>query len=241
MPRRLPFGAMAATFALDSVVAGPPDAPILREITIDIPCDGITALAGPSGSGKSTLLRLLNRLDSPLSGSISLEGRALEEWDPSELRRRVAMAFQRPPLFPGTVEDNFRVAFSEISVERSGQALERVGLPSDMVSQKAADLSGGEAQRMAIARALLTEPRVLLADEPTAALDSAARRMIEDLGREVAASGIPIVWVTHDTGQLRRLADHVLLLIAGEVRAFGPLADLDVSDDPLVRELVGAP
>lgn len=232
---------MAATFVLDSVVAGPADAPILRSITVEIPCAGITALAGPSGSGKSTLLRLLNRLDDPLSGSISLEDRPLPEWDPSELRRRVAMVFQRPPLFPGTVDDNLRVALRDLSPERAGHVLRHVGLSADVLGQKAVDLSGGEAQRMAIARALLTEPRLLLADEPTAALDGAARRTIEDLGREVAASGIPIVWVTHDTEQLRRLADHVLLLTEGEVRAFGRLADLDASDDPLVRELVGTP
>ena len=232
---------MAATFVLDSVAAGPADGPILRSVTVEIPCEGITVLAGPSGSGKSTLLRLLNRLDDPLSGTISLEDRPLPEWVPNELRRRVAMVFQRPPLFPGTVEDNLRVAVPDMPPERAGQVLRQVGLSAGVLSQKAVDLSGGEAQRMAIARALLTEPEVLLADEPTAALDGAARRTIEDLGREVAASGIPIVWVTHDTEQLRRLADHVLLLADGEVRAFGHLADLDASDDPLVRELVGAP
>jgi len=232
---------MAATFVLDSVAAGPADGPILRSVTVEIPCEGITVLAGPSGSGKSTLLRLLNRLDDPLSGTISLEDRPLPEWVPNELRRRVAMVFQRPPLFPGTVEDNLRVAVPDMPPERAGQVLRQVGLSAGVLSQKAVDLSGGEAQRMAIARALLTEPEVLLADEPTAALDGAARRTIEVLGREVAAGGIPIVWVTHDTEQLRRLADHVLLLADGEVRAFGRLDDLDASDDPLVRELVGAP
>ena len=232
---------MAATFVLDSVAAGPADGPILRSVTVEIPCEGITVLAGPSGSGKSTLLRLLNRLDDPLSGTISLEDRPLPEWVPNELRRRVAMVFQRPPLFPGTVADNLRVALPDMPPERAGDVLRRVGLSAGVLSQKAVDLSGGEAQRMAIARALLTDPEVLLADEPTAALDGAARRTIEVLGREVAASGIPIVWVTHDTEQLRRLADHVLLLADGEVRAFGRLDDLDASDDPLVRELVGAP
>ena len=232
---------MAATFVLDSVAAGPADGPILRSVTVEIPCEGITVLAGPSGSGKSTLLRLLNRLDDPLSGTISLEDRPLPEWVPNELRRRVAMVFQRPPLFPGTVEDNLRVAVPDMPPERAGHVLRDVGLSAGVLNQKAVDLSGGEAQRMAIARALLTEPEFLLADEPTAALDGAARRTIEVLGREVAASGIPIVWVTHDTEQLRRLADHVLLLADGEVRAFGRLDDLDASDDPLVRELVGAP
>ena len=94
---------------------------------------------------------------------------------------------------------------------------------------------------MSIARALLTEPDVLLADEPTAALDAASRRTIEELGRAIADSGVPIVWITHDTEQLRRLANHVVVLIDGGVAAFGHLHDLDVHDDPIVRELVGAP
>ncbi len=99
-----------ATFELIDVVAGPAEAPILRGITLQVPCEGILAVAGPSGSGKSTLLRLLNRLDDPLSGTISWDGRDITEWEPRELRRRVAMIFQSAPRFPGTVFDNFEVA-----------------------------------------------------------------------------------------------------------------------------------
>ncbi|MEM8745686.1 MAG: ATP-binding cassette domain-containing protein [Actinomycetota bacterium] len=230
-----------ASFELVDVVAGPPDAPILRSITLTVPCDGILAVAGPSGSGKSTLLRLLNRLDDPTSGSISWEGRRLDEWDPTELRRRVAMVFQRAPLFPGTVRDNFRVALPDVSEDRAAHVLEHVGLPAEMIDQPADRLSGGEAQRMCFARALLTDPAVLLADEPTAALDVGARHTVEDLGLEIAESGVPIVWITHDTEQLRRLADHVVVLVDGSVTAFGHLDELDEHPDPTVRELVGAP
>ena len=93
---------------------------------------------------------------------------------------------------------------------------------------------------MCVARALLTEPVVLLADEPTAALDRAARITVEDLGRSLADSGVAVIWVSHDTDQLRRLADHVIVLADGSVRATGHLAELDVSDDALVRQSVGA-
>ena len=230
-----------ATFELRGVVAGPPDAPILRDVSVDIPCRGITAVAGPSGSGKSTLLRLLNRLDDPLAGSIVLDDRRLDQWDPSELRRRVAMVFQRPPLFRGTVLDNLRVALPDVTGERAVHVLDHVGLDAGLLGRAAADLSGGEAQRMCIARALLTNPTVLLADEPTAALDSAARRTIEELGREIAADDVPIVWVTHDTAQLRRLADDALVVVDGRIAAFGHLDELDAHPDAAVRQLVGGP
>ena len=228
------------SFELRHVVAGPADAPILRGISVDIPCEGITALAGPSGSGKSTLLRLLNRLDDPVAGSIALDGKPLTSFAPSELRRRVGMVFQRPPIFDGDVLANLRVADPELSVERAERALEGVGLPPGLLTRPAADLSGGEAQRMCVARALLTEPSVLLADEPTAALDRRARTTIEDLGRTVADGGVPIVWVTHDTEQLRRLADHAMVLVDGEVAAFGHVDELSTHPEDAVRRLVGA-
>lgn len=228
-------------FELRDVYAGPPDAPILKGIDLVVPCDGILAVAGPSGSGKSTLLRLLNRLDDPLSGTITWEGRDLADWDPKELRRRVAMVFQQAPIFPGTVRDNFLVALPELDDERAYHVLDHVGMPRELLDREADRLSGGEAQRMSIARALLTEPGVLLADEPTASLDFAARRTVEDLGLEIAASGVPLVWITHDTTQLRRLASHAVVLIAGEVVAFGHLDELDLHDDSRVRDLVGAP
>ncbi|MFK8022614.1 MAG: ATP-binding cassette domain-containing protein [Ilumatobacter sp.] len=229
-----------AVFELRGVVAGPSDAPILKGIDLVVPCEGILAVAGPSGSGKSTLLRLLNRLDDPLSGTITWEGRNLTDWDPRELRRRVAMVFQQAPIFPGTVRDNFAVALPDVDEARARHVLDHVGMPQELLERPADRLSGGEAQRMSIARALLTDPAVLLADEPTAALDTASRRTVEDLGLEIAASGVPLVWITHDTAQLRRLADHAVVLIDGEVAAFGHLSELDAHADPQVRELVGA-
>jgi putative ABC transport system ATP-binding protein len=228
-------------FELVGVSAGPVEGdPILRSIDLVIPANGVTVLAGPSGAGKSTLLRLLNRLDDPVAGEIRWRGRALTEWAPTELRRQVAMVFQRPPLFAGTVLDNLRVARADVEAERAGHVLEHVGLDPELLGQEAESLSGGEAQRMCVARALLTEPAVLLADEPTAALDRAARATVEDLGRMLADSGVAVIWVSHDTDQLRRLADHVIVLADGAVRAVGHLSELDASPDALVRQSVGA-
>ena len=229
-------------FELIGVDAGPVAGdPILRAIDLVVPANGVTVLAGPSGAGKSTLLRLLNRLDDPVSGEVRWRGRALTDWSPTELRRQVAMVFQRAPLFAGTVLDNLRVALADVDVERARHVLEHVGLDAALLDQDADSLSGGEAQRMCVARALLTDPAVLLADEPTAALDRAARATVEDLGRMLADSGVAVIWVSHDTDQLRRLADHVIVLADGSVRAAGHLAELDVSADPIVRQSVGAP
>jgi putative ABC transport system ATP-binding protein len=230
------------TFELVGVAAGPVAGdPILRSIDLVVPAEGVTVLAGPSGAGKSTLLRLLNRLDDPAAGEVRWRGRALTDWPPTELRRQVAMVFQRPPLFAGTVLDNLRVALADVDIERATHVLEHVGLSAALLEQEATSLSGGEAQRMCVARALLTEPAVLLADEPTAALDRAARTTVEDLGRQLADSGVGVIWVSHDTDQLRRLADHVIVLADGAVRAVGHLDELDASTDPIVRRSVGAP
>ncbi len=231
----------ADAFELRGVDAGPVGDPILRGIDLVVPANGVTVLAGPSGAGKSTLLRLLNRLDDPLAGEIRWRDRPLTEWEPTELRRQVAMVFQRAPVFPGTVLDNLAVALPGITEDRALHVLEHVGLEPDLLGHEADTLSGGEAQRMCVARALLTDPAVLLADEPTAALDRAARATVEDLGRSLADSGVAVIWVSHDTDQLRRLADHVIVLAAGSVLATGHLGDLDLSDDPLVRQSVGAP
>lgn len=228
-------------FDLIGVDAGPAGEPILRSIDLVVPADGVTVLAGPSGAGKSTLLRLLNRLDDPIAGDVRWCGRSLTDWEPTELRRQVAMVFQRAPLFAGTVHDNLRVALPEVDDERAAHVLEHVGLRPALLDHAADTLSGGEAQRMCVARALLTDPAVLLADEPTAALDGVARATVEDLGRMLADSGVAVIWVSHDTDQLRRLADHVIVLADGTVRAVGHLDELDASDDPLVRRSVGAP
>jgi len=134
-----------------------------------------------------------------------------------------------------------RVARADVDVEQAAHVLEHVGLDADLLGQEADSLSGGEAQRMCVARALLTDPAVLLADEPTAALDRAACSTVEDLGRMLADSGVAVIWVSHDTDQLRRLADHVIVLADGTVRAVGHLDELDASPDPLVRQSVGAP
>ena len=175
----------------------------------------VTVLAGPSGSGKSTLLRLANRLSIPSEGHVRLDGVDCATLDPPRLRRRVGMVLQRPAPFAGSVRENLTVARPGLDDVTAGRALARVGLAPEMLDRIADDLSGGEVQRMCIARTLLTDPSVILMDEPTSALDPAARLGIERLTRELAQSGLTVVWVTHDLAQAHRLADRAWVLVDG--------------------------
>lgn len=208
-----------AAFELHGVAVTTPEQHLLEGVDVAVPADGVTALIGPSGSGKTRLLRLLNGLDLPAAGTIRYRGTPLDQLDRRELRRQVGMVFQRPPLFPGTVLENLRVARADLDRDRAAAALERVRLPPDQLDQDARSLSGGEAQRMCFARALLTGPDVLLADEPTAGLDEAPKLALEALTRELADDGVAIVWVSHDRDQVERLADHTLVLRDGTVTA----------------------
>ena len=208
-------------FAFESVSVGPPEARRLHALDAQLPDGGLTVVGGPSGSGKSTLLRLCNRLEVPSQGTVRHRGEDVTQRDPLTLRRAVAMVFQRPVTFAGTVLDNLREADRACDDERGGELLERVGLPASFLDRDAAQLSGGEAQRACLARALATNPRVMLMDEPTSALDGKAADVLERLAQQLVAGGTPVVWVTHSVEQMRRLADYLLLLEDGTVDRSG--------------------
>jgi len=193
------------------------DATILDDVTLSVPDTGITVLVGPSGAGKSMLLRLLNRLEVPTAGEVRFRGEPVSAIDPLTLRRRVGMVFQRPAPFPGTVRDNLLVADPSAGDDHLAAALRDARLDARFLDRSADDLSGGEAQRMCLARTLVTDPEVLLMDEPTAALDPEARRGLERTAHRLAEGGRPLVWVTHDLEQARRLADDVIVLVGGRL------------------------
>jgi putative ABC transport system ATP-binding protein len=190
---------------------------VLDEITAWIPAAGITVVSGPSGAGKTTLLRLCNRLEVPDAGTVCYRGQPLHELDPLALRRRVGMVFQRPTPFPGTVADNLVVARPDAAADELGTALERVALDPELLGQEARSLSGGELQRMCLARTLVTGPETLLLDEPTSALDEQPKRVFESAARDLAAQGITIIWVTHDAAQAARIADQIYQLRDGHL------------------------
>jgi putative ABC transport system ATP-binding protein len=180
-----------------------------------------TGVAGPSGSGKTTMLRLCNRLEVPDSGTVLYHGRDVSTLDPLELRRRVGMVFQRPTLLGGTVLDELRVAEPHATLEECTGVLQRVSLAAAFLDRHGGELSGGEAQRVCLARTLLTSPEVLLLDEPTSALDAAPRLAFESLVGHLVDEGLTAVWVTHDMAQLRRVADDVVVLDGGRVAYAG--------------------
>ncbi len=178
-------------------------------------------MVGPSGSGKSTLLRLCNRLEVASTGTVRFRGDDVRELEARALRRRVGMVFQKPTPFGGTVRDNLRVADPALSDDEAKAALARADLEAGFLDRAADELSGGEAQRMCLARTLVTAPEVLLMDEPTSSVDARSRRALEVMTTALARDGVPVVWVTHDLGQARRLADDVVVLADGRVAYAG--------------------
>lgn len=226
-------------FAFDAVWVESERGALLRGVTAEVPGDGVTVVVGPSGAGKSTLLRLCNRLEVPTRGRVLFRGDDVDGLDPLALRRRVGMVFQRPALFGGSVRDNLAVATPGADDGVYRHALERAELDAAFLDLPADELSGGEAQRACLARALVAEPEVLLMDEPTAALDARPREALERLCCRLAESDVPVVWVTHQLDQMRRLADHVLVMVAGMVRYSGDLGGLAAAPDPDVAAFVG--
>jgi putative ABC transport system ATP-binding protein len=213
-------------FRFESVgVVAPDGTPILRDVDLDLPADRTTVIVGPSGAGKSTLLRLCNRLEVPSVGRVSFRGTPLDEIDPRAHRRRVGMVFQRPTTFPGSVGDNLLVADPDADHDAQHDVLEAVGLDGDLHGREADALSGGEAQRLCIARALLTRPEVLLLDEPTSSLDEDARDEVERMADRQRDRGVTLVWITHDQAQAARRGEHVVAMADGRVVFSGHVDD----------------
>lgn len=209
---------MPGLFDFDDVVVQRDTTTVLDHVTVTVPDGGgITCILGPSGSGKSTLLRLCNRLVAPTSGRVSFRGTDLATVDVLAHRRKVGMVFQRATVFPGTVRDNLLVAEPGLDEAAMVAALERAEVPAGLLDRDADALSGGEAQRVCLARTLVTDPDVLLLDEPTSALDPESTRTLEKRARAVAADGVPVLWVTHDFEQSERVADRRIVIVDGRV------------------------
>jgi putative ABC transport system ATP-binding protein len=225
--------------------ASTPDIPVLRaehlgrnagdkilvaDANFQVATGEVVAIVGPSGAGKSSLLRLLNRLDEPTSGTVYVEGVDYKQLAPQELRRKLGMVTQRPYLFAGTVAQNLRFGPEQrgetLSDTDVAALLEHVGLKG-YAARNVANLSGGEAQRVSVARTLANSPVVLLLDEPTSALDEASKLGVEALLQEIVRDHkLTCVIVTHDVAQAVRLAERALVMEAGRIVREGTIAEV---------------
>lgn len=175
---------------------------------------GITVVMGPNGAGKSLLLRMVHGLIEPTVGEVLCQGKPISPVD----RRAQSLVLQTPVLLRRTAEANVRFVLKArgIGTDTAPKLLERVGLESKARTH-ARRLSGGEQQRLSIAQALATNPKILLLDEPTASLDPRSTGMIESILRQVKAEGTRVLMVTHDAMQAKRMADDVVFLAGGRV------------------------
>ena len=205
----------------------------------------VTVVIGPNGSGKSTLLAALQLLVAPDSGELLLDGRSMRA-DPLATRRRMASVFQEALLLSTGVRKNVETALGLHKVprnerrDRAERWLDRFGIV-DLADRHARELSGGEAQRVSLARAFALEPEVLLLDEPFSALDAPTREaLIDDFAQILGETEVTTVLVTHDRDEALRLADTVAVLIDGELRQIGPPAEVfGAPADEAVAAFVG--
>ncbi len=206
----------------------------LKNVNLEVDRGEVLAIVGPSGSGKTTLLRLLNLLEAPTAGKIFFDGvdTACSYNDQLALRRRMGMVFQQAVLFNETVYENvayplkIRGYSKETSDPKARDALKLVGL-SGFEKKRAADLSGGEAQRVALAQAMISEPELLLLDEPTVNLDPRNVSIIESVILKVNRErGTTILIATHNMLQAEQLATHVAVLREGELTEIGTAKEI---------------
>lgn len=215
-------------FCLEQVTVTRGTATLLAQVSAKIPAASCTAVMGASGAGKTTLLRLLNRLAEPTTGRITLDGVPINEMDVLALRRKVGLVMQAPVLLSDRVFDEVCVGRHDLPEARVVELLDRVGLSSAFTMRATAELSGGEVQRLCLARALAVEPDTLLLDEPTSALDGASAEVIGALIADHVNAGGTVVLVSHDHSLIESVAAQVFVLDNGRLVAFARPDDLDL-------------
>ena len=201
--------------------------PIVDRVSLTVAEAEVLAIVGPSGAGKSSFLRLLNRLDEPTEGTVLIDGTDYRAIPPTELRCQVGFVPQEPALRDGTVAETVTIGphlrDKPVSGDAVDQLLSRVDLEG-YASRDVLTLSGGEAQRVAIARTIINDPDIVLLDEPTASLDATAEARVEEMLTDlITESDLTCVLVTHDRDQARRLADRAAVFEGGCVTTIGDI------------------
>lgn len=241
-------------FALEGVgvrveTRGVLDRVVLDDLSLRIPERAVLQIVGRSGAGKTTLLRMLSRLVEPTTGIIRFRGRPLTETEPVSHRRTVMLVPQSAPMLPGTVQENLTFPlglrrFRDVApkLERAARLLHRFGLEGAFMESDAARLSDGERHRVALVRALLLEPEVLLLDELGAALDGpSAAAVLEHLALANREQGLALVTVTHRLSHIRRLGGALAFLSDGRIAETGTIpAVLDAPRTATLRVFLRA-
>jgi ABC-type methionine transport system ATPase subunit len=233
--------AVAAAIRMRGVgLVSPAGEVILRDLDWEVDEGAIAVVVGPSGAGKSRLLRLINRLDEPSAGELDILGRPQVEWEVGALRRAIGWVPQRPSLADGTGADNLDLPVRlGLVADRSGvgRAAAIAGLDDALLARPVTQLSGGERHRVALARALVLEPRVLLLDEPSSALHGAAAAGVLGAVKDWCASRrVTMCVVTHRIDDLDTLGGQLVVLEAGRIARRGPAAELVA--EPAIRHLM---
>jgi len=205
---------------------------VLNIDSLDIQRGETLAIVGPNGAGKSTLLLALASLLKPVSGEIRFDGKSLNGLDELEYRRKISFVFQSPLLLDMTVEENvalglrFRGVSKEASRRRAGRWIKALGVES-LLGRRAGQLSGGEAQRVSLARAFVLNPKLLLLDEPFVALDPPTRaKLLDDLSALLAEDHRTAVFVTHNLNEAAKLSHRIAVMIEGRVRQVGTASEI---------------
>ncbi|MEL4026436.1 phosphate ABC transporter ATP-binding protein [Lysinibacillus endophyticus] len=203
----------------------------------------ITTLVGPSGAGKTTLLKLCNGLYSATSGEIYIQDNPIHSYEPTTLRRKVGIVLQSAPIIRGTVYKNLALPFTlqnkKLPENEAIKFLNDVGLDESFLHRQAEDLSGGQRQKVSIARTLINQPEVLLLDEITSALDPTSVNEIEQLILKINQKyDVTIIWITHNIEQAKRVGDYTWVMMEGQLIESGETNILWTNTNKLIQNFV---
>lgn len=218
---------------------------ILNKVNGKIYQGKITTIIGPSGAGKSTLLSFINALNSPTEGDIFIDGHLINEYEAIKLRRKVQLVSQEATMINGTVKDNLELPLTlqnrTMTDKEAEGFLKDVDLPISFLSKNSKELSGGEKQKLSLARSLVTKPSVMLLDEVTSALDRSSVEAIESLLTLINKKhDVTMIWITHDVNQAIRMSDYIWVMMNGEVVEIGTSEEIRHTTNKKVKKFIGA-